>query len=425
MRTLSLHEARGLPAWRRPTTLLCLMAAAMPLAFATWSALLNNFVIEVAGFTGVEIGWLHTVREIPGFLAIGVIAVILVMREQVLALVSLAMLGVATAITAFFPSLGGILDGHDAVVDRLPLLRDGQPEPATPVAAAGPGAADAGLDHRDRIGSEPRQLRPSGGDVGPLRPELFHGLHDRRRRLPCHHAVVRAGLSAVRGAEPPGQAAGAAAPLLALLRAAIRGRCATADLRRLRGLHDGRALRIRGARAHRPVPAQLPCEHGLCTPDGPRGGPLGRAPGADFRVCRADLRLPRLRRHLLAGLGRRAGRGALHRGPPVLRARLRAEDLLPEDRRSGRHRPHRCGGVHDQPHRRGLPAGDAGLSVGHVAGRGLRTGGGDGRGIALPRAHDPAASGAGPRDALFQSVCRLRPSSPTSRGGARNLAICR
>jgi hypothetical protein len=109
MRTVPLHEARGLPAWRRPTTLLCLMAAAMPLAFATWSALLNNFVVEAAAFTGVEIGWLHTVREIPGFLAVGVIAVIMVMREQVLALVSLAMLGAATAVTAFFPSLAGIL----------------------------------------------------------------------------------------------------------------------------------------------------------------------------------------------------------------------------------------------------------------------------------------------------------------------------
>ena len=85
------------------------MAAAMPLAFATWSALLNNFVVEAASFTGVEIGWLHTVREIPGFLAIGVIAVIIVMREQVLALVALAMLGAATAVTAFFPSLAGIL----------------------------------------------------------------------------------------------------------------------------------------------------------------------------------------------------------------------------------------------------------------------------------------------------------------------------
>ncbi|NCQ25569.1 MAG: MFS transporter [Rhodobacteraceae bacterium CG17_big_fil_post_rev_8_21_14_2_50_63_15] len=101
--------AHTLPFWRRPVTLLFLMAAAMPVAFATWSALLNNFVIEVAGFDGSDIGWLHTVREIPGFLAIGVIALIIFMHEQVLGLVSLVLLGVATALTAQFPSLGGIL----------------------------------------------------------------------------------------------------------------------------------------------------------------------------------------------------------------------------------------------------------------------------------------------------------------------------
>jgi len=109
MRIVQLAEAREFPFWRRPTTLLFLMAAAMPLAFATWSALLNNFVIERAGFTGVEIGWLHTVREIPGFLAVGVIALIIFMREQVLGLISLAMLGVASAVTAWFPSFGGLL----------------------------------------------------------------------------------------------------------------------------------------------------------------------------------------------------------------------------------------------------------------------------------------------------------------------------
>ncbi len=81
----------------------------MPLAFATWSALLNNFVIERAAFTGVEIGWLHTVREIPGFFAVGVIAIIIFMREQLLGLISLALLGVATAMTAWFPSFGGLL----------------------------------------------------------------------------------------------------------------------------------------------------------------------------------------------------------------------------------------------------------------------------------------------------------------------------
>lgn len=109
MASVDLEIANSLPVWRRPVTLLLLMAAAMPIAFATWSALLNNFVIERVGFTGVEIGWLHTVREIPGFLAVGVIAVIIFMREQVLAIVSLLMLGVATAVTAWFPSLGGLL----------------------------------------------------------------------------------------------------------------------------------------------------------------------------------------------------------------------------------------------------------------------------------------------------------------------------
>lgn len=106
---VTLAEAHSLPFWRRPIFLLFLMSAAMPVAFSTWSALLNNFVIEEAGFTGVEIGWLHSVREIPGFLAIGVIAVIVFIREQVLGVVMLFMLGVATAMTAQFPSLGGIL----------------------------------------------------------------------------------------------------------------------------------------------------------------------------------------------------------------------------------------------------------------------------------------------------------------------------
>jgi len=106
---MPLSEAHHLPRWRRPEALLYLMAAAMPLSFATWSALLNNFVIEVASFTGREIGWLHTVREIPGFLAIGVILILLVMREQVLALIALALLGAASGVTAWFPSFTGIL----------------------------------------------------------------------------------------------------------------------------------------------------------------------------------------------------------------------------------------------------------------------------------------------------------------------------
>lgn len=109
LKTMTLEEGQNLPFWRRPVALLAVMAFAMPIAFATWSALLNNFVIEVASFDGSDIGWLHSVREIPGFFAIGVIFLIIFIREQVLGLLSLLLLGAATAITAQFPSMGGLL----------------------------------------------------------------------------------------------------------------------------------------------------------------------------------------------------------------------------------------------------------------------------------------------------------------------------
>ena len=65
MRSMSLSAAATLPRWRQPVALLFVMAAAMPISFATWSALLNNFVVEAAHFNGSDIGWLHSVREIP------------------------------------------------------------------------------------------------------------------------------------------------------------------------------------------------------------------------------------------------------------------------------------------------------------------------------------------------------------------------
>ncbi len=107
--TVTLEQARQLPLWRQPVTLLVVMAAAMPLAFATWSALLNNFVIEAAEFDGADIGWLHSIREIPGFLAVGVIGLIVFVREQTLGIVMLLVNGLAVAVTAWFPSFGGLL----------------------------------------------------------------------------------------------------------------------------------------------------------------------------------------------------------------------------------------------------------------------------------------------------------------------------
>lgn len=107
--TIKILDADQLPVWRRPWVLLGVMAFVMPLAFSTWLALLNNFVVEVVDFDGSDIGWLHSVREIPGFLAVGVIYVLWYVREQALAVVSLLLLGVTVAVTAWFPTLGGLL----------------------------------------------------------------------------------------------------------------------------------------------------------------------------------------------------------------------------------------------------------------------------------------------------------------------------
>ncbi|MDT8343153.1 MAG: MFS transporter [Thermohalobaculum sp.] len=98
-----------LPRWQRPETLLMLMAIASPLAFATWMALLNNFVVEVAQFDGFDIGVLHVAREIPGFLAFLVVWILLILREQMLAYASLMLLGLGTAITGEFPSFWGLM----------------------------------------------------------------------------------------------------------------------------------------------------------------------------------------------------------------------------------------------------------------------------------------------------------------------------
>jgi len=93
---------------KQPEVLLYLFAAAIPLSFATWRTLINNFAIEQANFSGIEMGTLQSIREIPGFLAFGVIFLLLIFREQTLASLAILILGIGTAITGFMPSVMGL-----------------------------------------------------------------------------------------------------------------------------------------------------------------------------------------------------------------------------------------------------------------------------------------------------------------------------
>ena len=94
--------------WQTPVTFLVIASIAMPLGFSAWSALLNNFAIEKAAFTGVEIGILQSLREIPGFLAFTTVFVLLLLKEQTFAVMALAIFGLGIALTGFFPSEYGL-----------------------------------------------------------------------------------------------------------------------------------------------------------------------------------------------------------------------------------------------------------------------------------------------------------------------------
>ena len=94
--------------FQRSEFLLYLFSAAVPLSFATWQALINNFAIEQVAFSGVEIGILQSLREVPGFIAFGVIFLLLIIREQTVAFLALIALGIGTAITGFLPSIMGL-----------------------------------------------------------------------------------------------------------------------------------------------------------------------------------------------------------------------------------------------------------------------------------------------------------------------------
>ena len=74
-----------------------------------WRTLFNNFAVEVAQLQGNHIGIIQSVREIPGFLALLAIFIIMLMREHRLSALSIFTMGVGVAVTGFFPSYTGLI----------------------------------------------------------------------------------------------------------------------------------------------------------------------------------------------------------------------------------------------------------------------------------------------------------------------------
>ena len=74
----------------------------------TWSTLFNNYAVEIARLDGAQVGMIQSIREIPGFLALLAVYVMLMIREHRLSALSILILGAGLAATGFFPTFTGI-----------------------------------------------------------------------------------------------------------------------------------------------------------------------------------------------------------------------------------------------------------------------------------------------------------------------------
>jgi len=74
-----------------------------------WLTLFNNFAVDIAKLDGNHVGVIQSVREIPGFLALLVVYVTMVIKEHRLSALSVLSMGFGLAITGLLPTYVGLI----------------------------------------------------------------------------------------------------------------------------------------------------------------------------------------------------------------------------------------------------------------------------------------------------------------------------
>ncbi len=88
---------------------LMVLTISSTIGLQAWMMLFNNFAVEQVHLTGEQVGMIQSVREIPGFLTLLAVFVMLVIKEHRLSAISILLLGTGLAITGFFPSYAGLM----------------------------------------------------------------------------------------------------------------------------------------------------------------------------------------------------------------------------------------------------------------------------------------------------------------------------
>ncbi len=88
---------------------LLITSVASTIGLQAWRTIFNNFAVEVVDLNGGQIGIIQSVREIPGFLALLALFILLLIKEHRLSALSILTLGLGVGLTGIFPSYGGLI----------------------------------------------------------------------------------------------------------------------------------------------------------------------------------------------------------------------------------------------------------------------------------------------------------------------------
>ena len=88
---------------------LMILTISSTMGLQTWRTLFDNFAVKAAGLDGNHIGMIQSIREVPGFLALLVVFVIMIIKEHRLSALSILILGIGVSATGLFPSYAGLL----------------------------------------------------------------------------------------------------------------------------------------------------------------------------------------------------------------------------------------------------------------------------------------------------------------------------
>ncbi len=104
-------QAAARPTYRaRPMfAYLLLLTICSTAGLHVWRTLFDNFAVNVVHLDGSHIGFIQSIRELPGFLSLLVVYALLVIKEHRLSALSVLLLGIGVALTGMLPSFYGLI----------------------------------------------------------------------------------------------------------------------------------------------------------------------------------------------------------------------------------------------------------------------------------------------------------------------------